>query len=244
MLMNNRELSLLHLVRTPTVKNSFSCKPPLLLMLHSIFSNEMALMNFSQEIDPRFFLVSARAPITLKDGFYSWFPMKIKRAENSFLLEDLEKCSYMIIKFIDELVKAYDLERKQVYIMGFSQGAVIGYSLALTNPKTISGVVGMSGRIGSVILQEMHSQNLVDTRGLADLPVFASHGINDQIIPINYGRSTRDHLDALKVDLTYNEYLIDHSLDTVVIKDANSWLSSRLNKVQLLEFVNSKNNIF
>ncbi|NER95920.1 MAG: hypothetical protein F6J86_19105 [Symploca sp. SIO1B1] len=224
--MQSKILSLVHQIRKPTVERSK--KSPLLLMLHSIFSNEEELMSFVHMIDGRFCVVSARGPIVLRSGAYAWFPMKFKKSGNNCLLKDLEACRFLLIDFIDELIEAYGLDSKQIYLMGFSQGAAISFSLAFTIPSRIAGVVAINGRLGNTIINQMCEQNLVDSRGLESLPTFVAFGVNDPIVSIVDGRVTRDHLQKLRVTLDYREYPIGHELNSMVIEDSATWLSSQL----------------
>ncbi len=224
--MQSKILSLVHQVRKPTVERSE--KPPLLLMLHSIFSNEEELMSFADMIDDRFCVVSARGPIVLRSDGYAWFRMKFKKSGNNFVLKDLETCRFLLIDFIDELIETYGLDSQQIYLMGFSQGAAMIFSLAFTIPSRIAGIVTINGRLTSRIINQMYEQNLVDSRGLEGLPTFVAFGVNDPIVSIVDGRGTRAHLQKLKVTLDYREDPIGHELNSIVIEDSAAWLSSQL----------------
>ncbi|MGK7957478.1 MAG: alpha/beta hydrolase [Crocosphaera sp.] len=226
--MQSNDLSLIHQVRNPIKRTSQ--KPPVLFMLHSIFSDEEKLMSFAPMIDDRFCVISIRGPLMLRNRAYGWFPMKLKKSENNFLLKDVEDCRFLLIDFIDKAIETYGLDPQQIYLMGFSQGAVMSFSLALTIPHRIAALVAMNGRIGATILNQMYEQELVDSKGLEGLPVFAAHGIDDLVIPILYGRETCDHLQNLKVDLDYREYAIGHELSSTVIEDGSAWLSSQLDR--------------
>src|SRR5262245_29710907 len=48
-------------------------KPPLLVLLHGYGSNEADLFALAPELDPRFQLVSLRAPIPLGGPAFAWF---------------------------------------------------------------------------------------------------------------------------------------------------------------------------
>lgn len=113
--------------------------------------------------------------------------------------------------------------------MGFSQGAVMCFSLTFTIPRRIAGVVTINGKLGNTIINQMYEQNLVDSRGLEYLPTFVAFGVNDPIVSIVDGRDTRDHLLKLKVTLDYREYPIGHKLNNMVIEDSAVWLRSQLN---------------
>src|SRR5579885_1965360 len=65
------KLSLVHLVRPP--QTEVAGKPPLLIQLHGIGSNEYDLFEFADLLDPRFVVLSARAPLVLGLGSFAWF---------------------------------------------------------------------------------------------------------------------------------------------------------------------------
>ena len=46
-----------------------------------------------------------------------------------------------ILAFISNACKTYKLDSNNVFVMGFSQGAIMGYDLALAAPKKIKGVL-------------------------------------------------------------------------------------------------------
>ncbi len=224
--MLSQSLSLIHKVIKPGMASSNP--PPLLLLLHGFGSNEEALMSFVPQLDQRFFTVSVRAPILLKSGSYSWFPMNFKETGTPFALQDVENCRFLLLDFIDELIETYTLNPNQIYLMGFSQGAVMSFSLALTKSNRFAGVVAMSGRIQQEVLQQMHNLNLVDTKGLIGLPIFVAHGNADPMLPIQYGRTSRDLLKTLSVELTYREYPMGHQVSAESIGEIGAWLTEQL----------------
>ena len=75
--------------------------------------------------------------------------------------------------------------RNRIYVLGFSQGAVLAQSLALTMGNAIRGVVALSGYVPDFVKME-YSEQPVD-----HLNVFISHGEYDYIIPPQWGRKVR-----------------------------------------------------
>ena len=109
--------------------------------------------------------------------------------------------------------------------MGFSQGAIMSASVALTQPELVAGVVMMSGRI----LPEI--QPLIPPRAdLEGLPFLVVHGTLDMVLPIAYGRSSRELLSSLPVDLTYHEYQMGHEVTQESLSDVTAWLTEQLDK--------------
>jgi hypothetical protein len=63
--------SLVHLVKPTTQKEP----APLLLMLHGYGANEYDLIGMADALDSRFTVISVRAPLSLGNGSYAWFPL-------------------------------------------------------------------------------------------------------------------------------------------------------------------------
>lgn len=212
--------SLHHLVRAPTRP---APTPPLLLLLHGVGSHEADLMGLAPSLDPRFHIVSARAPIVLGPGAYAWFHVEFTSTGPVIIPEEAEASRLTLLHFIAELVEGYGLDATRVYLLGFSQGAIISLSVALTEPKKLAGVVAMSGRILPEVLPRM-----APPEALVGLPILVVHGLADPLLGIQYGRASRDRLSALPVALTYREYPMGHEVTAESLADVTAWLRDRL----------------
>ena len=223
-LMTNHGLSLIHLVRKP--REAAEAQPPLLLLLHGIGSNEQDLFSMAPLLDPRFFVVSARAPIEIMAGGYAWFNIEFT-AEGGIVpdLDQAEASRLRLARFIDEVVEAYGVDRRCVYLMGFSQGAMMSLSVALTRPNKVARVVAMSGR-----LPEQAVSNPASLEEIRKLEIFVSHGAYDDLLPILNGRACRDQLERLGVSLTYREYPMGHEVRPEALREITAWLTSTLDK--------------
>lgn len=218
--MQTKKLALHHLVREPSIKTE---KPPLLLLLHGIGSNEEDLLGLADYLDERFFIVSARGLYTLGYGSYAWFHVQFTANGPVIEPEEAESSRLALLGFIDEVVEAYGLDPERVYLMGFSQGAIMSMSLALTEPEKLAGVVAMSGRTLLEVLPK-----IAPPEKFQELPIFVVHGTADQVLPINYGRDTRDILSKLPVDFIYREYPMAHHVSAESLADVAEWLKDRL----------------
>jgi len=212
--------SLAHLVHKPEIP---STNPPVLILLHGVGSNEQDLMGLAPELDPRFLIVSARAPITLGPGSFAWFHVQF--APTGFLINpaEAEESRKKVLQFVDEVVREYKADPKQVYLMGFSQGCIISLYAALTEPEKFAGVVGMSGRLLPDAVP-----NLASPDRLKHLQIIVVHGTEDQVIPIEYGRAIRDQLTPLPIKFGYKEYRMAHHVSQASMADISAWLKDRL----------------
>lgn len=219
--MSTQARSLIHLTREPTQRESGL--PPLLLLLHGVGSHEADLMGLAPYLDGRCFIVSARAPITLAPGMFAWFHVELDPFHPVINPEEAERSRQALLRFIDELIETYGLDSTRVYLTGFSQGAIMSLSLALTRPDKLAGVVAMSGRILPEVLPLMAPRE-----AFKGLPIFVAHGTNDQVLPIHHGRAARDRLAGLPVSLTYREYPMGHEVAAESLADITAWLRERL----------------
>ena len=219
--------SLVHLVRQPIVEAD---TPPLLLLLHGVGSNENDLFGLAPYLDERFLIISVRAPNTLGSGSYAWFDVDFTPRGPVIDPAQAEASREALIDFIGEAITAYGVNPNQVYMIGFSQGAIMSASVALTRPDLVAGVALMSGRI----LPEIQSL-MAAPEELEGLPLLVVHGVADTILPINHGHASRQLLASLPVELTYHEYPIGHEVSQESLADVSSWLSAQLDKAQLPE---------
>jgi phospholipase/carboxylesterase len=220
--MSDRTFSLFHHVASP--RSGLSAKPPLLLLLHGYGANEDDLFSLAPYLDERFMVLSARAPIMLQPMSYAWFNLGFTPQGIVVNPEEVESSRRLIHKFLGEVIEAYGCDQNAVYLMGFSQGAMMSMSVALSYPGSAAAVVAMSGRILPQALQL-----IADKDTLAGLPIFVAHGSRDMLIPISQGRDTRAKLSELPVDLTYREYDMGHEISYDSLKDIAAWLKERLN---------------
>lgn len=219
--MRTHNLSLTHLVQEP--RGQASGKPPLLLLLHGVGSNEEDLFGLVPYLDARFLSVSARAPVVLGAGAYGWFNIELTPQGMTADIEQAKRSLELLPVFIDELVKAYEVDESRVYLAGFSQGAMMSLALLLTHPEKIAGVVAMSGRVPSQVMERSP-----DLKTLTGTPVLITHGLYDPVLPVENGRAARTYLEALPVELTYLEYPMGHEVNAESLRDVTAWLSKRL----------------
>ncbi len=216
------DLSLVHLVRKPLEPSSGA--PPLLLLLHGLGSDEADLYGLARYLDPRFFIVSARAPIPWQPGF-AWFELYFTPEGEIYANMARAVESYQQLQgFLQEVVTAYEVDPAQVYLMGFSQGAMMSLLATLVQPEGVKGLVVMSGR-----LPKEAEPWIAEPERLAGIPILAVHGIQDEVLPIENGRQIRDYLQALPVDFTYQEYPMGHQVSAESLRDITQWLTRQLN---------------
>jgi phospholipase/carboxylesterase len=220
--MASSNFSLAHLVRKPFIESE---RPPLIVLLHGIGSNEADLFSFADELDGRFFVASARAPLVMMPGMYAWFNIEYTPTDITADLGQAEESRRLVIAFLDELVEAYGVDPDCIYLAGFSQGAMMSLAVALTRPDKVSRVVAMSGRLPEHVLEKAAS-----TEALKKLEIFVTHGIYDEVIRVENARACEQELKRLGIPHTYREYPMAHQVSAESLGDMTRWLSDSLDR--------------
>ncbi len=211
-------LSLHHVVREPKIKLE---KNPLLLLLHGYGSNEDDLFSFASELPEQYYVISARAPYDMQYGSYAWYSINFDADENKFSdLEQAKTSRDLVANFIDELTANYAIDGNNVTLIGFSQGCILSYAVALSYPEKVQRVVAMSGYLNQEMLVPDYLKN-----NLSNLKFFTSHGTVDQVVPVEWGRKAKPFLDNLGIQNVYKEYPIGHGVAPQNFYAFKNWLS-------------------
>ena len=210
-------MNLHYLIQEPKVKHD---KNSLLLLLHGYGSNEEDLFSFASELPNDSYVISVRAPYDLQPYGHAWYAIHFDADENKFSDNVQAKQSVELIAgFIDEIIKQYPIDAKNVTLIGFSQGAILSYATALTYPEKVAKVVALSGYFNQEIMPEV-----IDTKAISHLKFFVSHGSVDQVIPVEWARKAKPALENLGLEIEYHEYPVGHGVAPQNFFDFKNWL--------------------
>ncbi|PZR20109.1 MAG: esterase [Flavobacterium psychrophilum] len=218
---SQEKASLQYLVRQPKVKTTH---PPVVILMHGVGSNENDLFSLADQFPDNFLVLSARGPLTLSTGRYAWFHVDFATGKPVINFEEQEKSRQLIAKFISEIKNIYHPDNNNIYLCGFSQGGIMSYGVALTNPGLVKGIAVMSGRL----LQEIRPM-VQPSEELKKLNVFISHGVEDELLTIDYARDAKQWLENKGISPEYHEYHAAHQLLPQMANDMLKWLGKTVN---------------
>jgi len=205
-------------------------KPPLLLLLHGVGGSEYDLFWLPEYLDPRFLVLSLRGTFTLRPDSYAWFNVTFGPEGTIIKPGEAEASRQRLIGFIESALARFQVDPQKIFLLGFSQGAIISLAVALTRPDLLAGIVVMSGRILPELFEPQSplGGHLAPSDLLVDFPLMVAHGLWDRVLPIEHGRAIRDRLSTLPVALTYKEYDMAHTISDDSLADVSRWLKERL----------------
>lgn len=218
--MNTFSQSLHYLVREPKVK---SAHPPVVFLLHGVGSNEKDLFSFADKLPQEYLVISARGPITLSEGRYAWFHVEFTPFGPKINFEEQEKSRKLIASFIKEMQAKYHFDDKRILLVGFSQGGIMNYSVALTNPGLVKGMAIMSSRL----LPEIKPL-VAPPDKLKGLNIHISHGTEDNVLAVAYAHDATTYLKSIGLHPEYHEYAgAAHTITPAMFTDLLLWINKQ-----------------
>ena len=194
--------------------NKITIETPILILLHGYGSNEEDLFSFCPDLPEDWLIVSFRAPINTPYGGFCWYDIDFTNAEKFINIEQAEKSIHLILEEISLIRKQYKITNGKVHLCGFSQGGIISYALALRNPQFFNKIACLSSYPEQKILQ-----NIADKKSLSHLRFFISHGIEDTVIPIDWGKKGYELLYDLNLYFSFREYHSGHGINSKNYQD-------------------------
>ena len=179
----------------------------LLVMIHGYGSNEEDLFSFRHDLPEDWIIVSYRAPKMTDYNGFSWYDIDFNDAEKFIDVEQAVDSMKAIMKSIDNLKHHYQLEGK-TNMMGFSQGGILTYAMTLTYPEYFQKIACLSAYPEPKILK-----NIKGKKEIQHLRFFISHGTEDAVIPLEWGRKAADFLYELGAFFTFREYMNGHGVN-------------------------------
>jgi phospholipase/carboxylesterase len=193
---------------------------PLVIFIHGYGSNEQDLFGIKDRLSPDYNYLSVRAPMELRPGSYKWFTQKPGVADYDGVTEDLKSSGERLTSFIRQATQKYRTRPGKVFLVGFSQGAMMSYEVALRDPELVGGFAALSGRL----LPVLESGLKADPR-LVPLKVFIAHGSQDHQVAYSGGPNALATLQKLGVQPQFHSYEgMAHSINAAEVADLAQWL--------------------
>jgi phospholipase/carboxylesterase len=169
-------------------------------------------------------------PVTCNGGYVmpSWYDIISLDTNNREIDEAGIVRSRAQIARLIERENRRGIPSRRIFIAGFSQGGAVAYTTALTYPQKLAGVIALSTYIPSPLLVtgEASQENRA-------IPVFAAHGLFDDVVSIELGRMAKSLLESTGYAVTWREYPMPHSVDFAEIGDIGRWLASRMAEIDV-----------
>lgn len=200
--------------------NNLNHKSPGIFLFHGYGSNKEDLFGLADFFPKSHTIISLEAPIKLPFGGFSWFNIDYSDIIENNLdkrYKEINDGIESILDNIDSLNEKYDLDLKDISILGFSQGGSICWKIGLDHNLKFRRILPISSFIHPTYL----NNSLKDYN---DLLIYSSHGIHDDIIPLNLIDRYILEL-SKKNNLTFEKFKSGHTISQENLISIINWIN-------------------
>lgn len=198
---------------------------PTLLTLHGRGANAFDLLGLAPYLcGGQFLIICPQAPLEVAIGpgqtGYAWYNASRGGTPDT---DNMLASRAALITFLDDCLKQYPIDSRRLGVLGFSQGGVMAYSLALTTPERFAGLAALS-----TWLPRELTPRLQISAQITSLATLIQHGANDPQIEVDRARDSVARLRELNVPLTFKEYPMGHEIRPQGLIDLSAWLDEKV----------------
>lgn len=197
---------------------------PLVIFLHGFGSNEEDLFGIKDALPSTWTYLSARAPMPVDPQGYRWFTKTPDDGDYNGETADLQRSAALIEDFVGKATAKYHTHSDRVFLVGFSQGAIMSYEVGLRKPALVRGIAALSGSVLPVLKAE-----LKPSESLGKLAIFIGHGTLDQALPYTSATQANEVLVGLGLTPEFHGYPgMPHTVSDTEVQDLKAWLEKSL----------------
>jgi phospholipase/carboxylesterase len=211
-------MELMHTAHVPAGAGPF----PTILALHGYGANAHDLQGIAPHIqggEVLFLCPQGPMAIDIAPGqrAYGWFPIS---GGGEIEASSLVGARGVLEGFLEDAMAIYPIDPERLVIMGFSQGGVMAYDLALGRPERFAALVALSSWLPNLIVDR-----LGPSEALRALPTLLIHGSKDPMIAIDNAHEAREKLTGLGIEAAWGEYEMGHEINQNALRDLIGWLA-------------------
>ena len=192
-----------------------------LVLFHGRGADENDLWPLFDVLDPQGRLAGAcpRGPLSEPPGGAHWYRLHRVGYPDPPTFTDTFAA---LQEWLEGFGRDTGVPLEQTVLGGFSQGAVMAYSLTFGHGRPQpAGLIAFSGFIPAVPGFKL---DLDDRSGF---PVVIGHGTYDSVIGVEFSRAARSALETAGAEVTYRESPMPHSIDPGFLDEVREWLHAR-----------------
>jgi phospholipase/carboxylesterase len=193
----------------------------LLVLFHGRGADQHDLYPLLDLLDPQRGLlgVTPRGPLSLPPGGAHWYAVReIGYPDPATFLPTFQA----VAEWLSSLAETTGIGLEQTVLGGFSQGAVMAYSLGLARGRPRpAALIALSGFVPTVPGFELDLESPLP-------PVAIGHGTFDEVISVEWSRRARELLESAGAEVIYREYPLPHAVDPRFLVELERWLSAAL----------------
>jgi phospholipase/carboxylesterase len=164
-------------------------------------------------------------PVTCNNGYVmrAWYDILELGSLSRHVDETGLKQSRESIRALISRENARGIPSERIVLAGFSQGGAMAYTVGLTHPEKLAGIIALSTYFPSPSLIEAES-----TAANAMTPIFAAHGSMDPVVPAILGADAAKRASTPGRQVDWYTWPMPHTVVPQEIDLIGKWLRDRI----------------
>lgn len=164
-------------------------------------------------------------PVSCNNGYVmrAWFDILSMDGGKRDVNADTVVDSVELVRGLIRKENERGMPSHRIVLAGFSQGGAMTYTVGLTHPETLGGMMVLSGYIPTPEWVQRNAQ-----AANRATPIFAAHGNYDDVLPIALGEAARDLAQQLNDKVEWHSWPMPHTLCYEEVQAMGEWLRARL----------------
>ena len=193
----------------------------LFFLLHGFASDNKDMMSLGEhfrKLLPSTALISVNAPSVADNnmGGYQWFSFKTMNVMN--ILKEIRQSYILLNNLIDEQLKRFKLPPENIFIAGFSQGAMMSLYTGVRREIAPMGIISFSGMMPDT-LETL--KNNIKSRP----EVLLIHGTEDKTLPFESMRTAEKLLREFNIPCESHQIIgMEHEINNQAIEHAKNFI--------------------
>ncbi|QED22917.1 alpha/beta hydrolase [Candidatus Deianiraea vastatrix] len=202
----------------------------IVIIMHGYGSNKddmsyvaMDMVNKSQIIKDKVLFLSLDAPFSFEydpsGNARQWFSLMSR--DEDFVYQGLDKAYIILIEYINEMLQKYNLSYGDLFLSGFSQGAMLSLHTGIKIGKKLSGIVYFSGTLAR--------KDDVLKNSIINQDICMIHGDKDDVLPFTYSKIA--HKALIEAGWAADLHIIKdmpHTINDECIKIATKFIEKKI----------------
>jgi len=215
-------MELMHTAHVPAGAGPF----PTILALHGFGASAHDLLGIAPlvgQVVPgeEVLFLCPQGPVVLEPApgqrAYAWFPLSEGREIEPAALVGARG---VLEGFVEDALERYPIDPERLVVMGFSQGGVMAYDLALGRPERFRALIALS-----TWLPDLIRDGLQPDEARAELATLLIHGTEDPMVAFENGKEARATLQSFGIEPAWGEYEMGHEIQQNALRDLLGWLA-------------------
>ncbi|MDR1425969.1 MAG: hypothetical protein LBI70_03190 [Rickettsiales bacterium] len=199
----------------------------LMFLLHGYYGNGeniMGLANYFADISDDICFIAPNAPEKIADDGYQWFPLDAECITPESVSKSVAVNHWIFHDFLKKQIEELSMDYSNVFLVGFSQGAMVALYTGVRLDARIGGIVSFSG------LQPDCADN-IKSSWKTEQRILMLHSANDTVVPYECLSYSQNLLKSFGLEITVHTCRNNagHCIDQDCIAAAKGFLDKIIN---------------